>query len=304
MPSDIRFKRSYDSERLPLGGSNQGSDWMIYGRNILGRRKGLTALVTLIALVGLGTLIVIVVDDCARGRSTCFSEVSRDVSGARFLPYMYSRDESIPVDTLLAFAEHRLATRVSTYDIHGSIYDDHNVQFKYPTLHKYREAMLKAWEYWFEPDGVYSQQERSTFDSQRDLVMSHLRLTGAEELDDKLPKDIYTTSKGIQPDYADQFRSWFDLNPDWQFRNYNDDDTSDWLNTTFRIGGEKSTTFARVVSEFDSLDRGVLKGESAVIRVDDRQSLRTFSPIVLGDIFRSVVGFHMTLNIASSPPYS
>jgi hypothetical protein len=91
--------------------------------------------------------------------------------------------------------------------------------------------------------------------------MSHLDLAGMPGIDDELPHILYTTSKGKIPDYADQFQGWPDLNPDLQVQNFDDEAIIDWLNRTFRVGDGTSARYARLVSEFNLLNRGVLKCE-------------------------------------------
>jgi mannosyltransferase OCH1-like enzyme len=91
-----------------------------------------------------------------------------------------------------------------------------------------------------------------------EAVLQHLEVSRPAAGDDDLPRKIYTTSKEVVPDYAEQFEGWSRLNPDWEIVNYDDEKTLKWLKSMFPA--EHGQKEAQLIHEFAFLNRGVLKG--------------------------------------------
>jgi mannosyltransferase OCH1-like enzyme len=141
--------------------------------------------------------------------------------------------------------------------------DKYGIHFKYPSLSEYRPAMSNAWDYLFQarPNNA-GNSEASPRSPSWEAVLQHLELASpafTADNDDDLPRKIYTTSKGLVPDYADEFEGWKKLSPDWDVVNYDDEKTLKWLKRT--LPAENGQNEAKLIHEFASLTKGVLKGE-------------------------------------------
>jgi hypothetical protein len=180
-----------------------------------------------------------------------------------FLQSMSSSDARISVRSLASLAEQRLAKRAQSYNMTYAA-EEYGINFKYPSLVEYREAMHDAWDHFFQaqphyPTGMPEALSRSPL---REAVLRHLELASVVHTagnDDDLPRKIYTTSKGATPDYAHEFEGWKDLSPEWEIVNYEDEKTLKWLKSMF--SGKIGQKEPKLIHEFASLNRGVLKGE-------------------------------------------
>jgi hypothetical protein len=237
--------------------------------NPLRRRRSnrLKALLALLSLVLTGTFIL-----ASRGALPTFRHTLPALNG---LPPSSAADDStkatspsptdaqISVAYLASFGEQHLAEQVQAYDTAYAT-EEHRIKFKYPSLMDYRNAMGDAWDYFFQlpPDNLTGPLESPAGSQWREAVLQQLEVASVIPTladDDELPRKIFTTSKDAVADYVKEFKGWTKLSPGWEVVNYHDDKTVKWLKETF--SSQNGESEARLVHEFASLNRGVLKGE-------------------------------------------
>ena len=153
-----------------------------------------------------------------------------------FLQSMSTFDAQISMRPLASLTEQRLAKRVQSYNVTYAA-EEYGINWNYPSL-------VDTGKQWRTP-GTTSFRHSPT--TQLECQQHHRGFhcgSSVEHLDlasvnytagngDDLPRKIDTTSKGVVPDYAEEFKGWSRLSPEWKIVNYDDEKTLKWLHSIF-----------------------------------------------------------------------
>ncbi len=176
----------------------------------------------------------------------------------------FTQDGSLKVPSILDVAEQHLNAKAKDFDyVHYNT--EYGLNFRYRSLIDYLEHTQTTLRDLFEFEGM---QLLPDDEMRRKDLLTQLTLAGLErtgwDLDDAMPRNIFTTSQYLDGDQWDQFPLWTSLNPDWKLTHVDDAGISAWLNATFtRYDGEGRLRQAKIIEVFEKLHRGVLKGKDA-----------------------------------------
>jgi hypothetical protein len=137
--------------------------------------------------------------------------------------------------------------------------EEYNIHFKYPFLTEYRQGMRNAIDYLFQPQPNSAPETASATSLLTEAILRQLEVDSAvtDNATDQLPLKVYTTSKGVEPDYSDLFEWWKQRSPELEIINYDDTKTLHWLRSMFPAEpGEKEV---QLVRGFESLTRGIFR---------------------------------------------